>query len=134
MSVFLNALAKANGWPRGTLSAGIGVGVVCAGMATPAVGMLIDRFGVRVPIAIGAALLAAGFGVLGAMHEAWHFVVANVLLGPGFAGAAMLPITIAVTVRIPQRTALALGIVSAGASAGALVLAPGLQALIDAYG
>ncbi len=134
VSVFLNALAKANGWPRGTLSAGIGVGVVCAGIATPAVGMLIDRFGVRVPIALGAALLAGGFAVLGTMTEAWHFIAANVLLGPGFAGTAMLPITIAVTVRVPDRTAFALGLVSVGASAGALVLAPGLQALIDAHG
>ena len=49
VSVFLNALATANGWPRGTLSAGIGVGVVFAGFATPLVGLLIDRFGVRVP-------------------------------------------------------------------------------------
>lgn len=134
VSVFLHELARANGWPRGTLSAGIGVGVVCAGIATPAVGVLIDRFGVRVPIGLGAVLLAAGFVVLGAMTEAWHFIAANALLGPGFAGTAMLPITIAVTVRVPDRTAFALGLVSVGASAGALVLAPGLQALIDVYG
>jgi predicted MFS family arabinose efflux permease len=57
-----------------------------------------------------------------------------VLLGPGFAGAAMLPITVAVAVRIPDRTALAIGLVSAGASLGALVLAPTLQALIEARG
>jgi MFS family permease len=134
VSVFLNALATANSWPRGTLSAGIGVGVVCAGFATPLVGLLIDRFGVRVPIAVGAACLAAGFGLLSAMSEPWHFVAANVLLGPGFAGVAMLPITIAVTVCVPDRTALALGIVSAGASIGALLLAPALQALINAQG
>jgi len=134
VSVFLNALATANGWPRGTLSAGIGVGVVSAGLATPLVGLLIDRFGVRVPIAVGAACLAAGFGLLSVMSEPWHFVAANVLLGPGFAGVAMLPITIAVTVCVPDRTALALGIVSAGASIGALLLAPALQALINAQG
>ncbi len=134
VSVFLNALATANGWPRGTLSAGIGVGVVAAGLATPGVGILIDRFGVRVPIAIGAALLAGGFGVLFAMTAPWHFVAANVLLGPGFAATAMLPITIAVTVRVPDRTAFALGVVSVGASAGALLLAPTLQAVIDARG
>ncbi len=122
--MFLNALATTNGWPRGTLSAGIGVGVVSAGLATPLVGLLIDRFGVRVPIAIGVACLGAGFGSLAAMSEPWHFVAANVLLGPGFAGVAMLPITIAVTVRVPDRTALALGLVSAGASLGALAARP----------
>jgi MFS family permease len=134
VSVFLNALTQANDWPHATLSAGIGVGVVCAGLATPVVGLLVDRFGVRVPIALGVACLAGGFGILMAMREAWHFVAANVLLGPGLAGSAMLPITIAVTVRVPDRTALALGVVSVGASAGALVLAPALQALIEAHG
>ncbi len=134
VSVFLNALATANGWPSGTLSAGVGVAVVSAGLATPIVGLLIDRTGVRVPIAAGTACLAAGFVVLSAMTEPWHFVAANVLLGPGFAGVAMMPITIAVTVRIPDRTAFALGLVSVGASLGALLLAPALQALIDAQG
>jgi predicted MFS family arabinose efflux permease len=134
VSVFLNALAKANGWPKGILSAGIGVGVVAAGLATPGVGVLVDRFGARLPIALGAGLLAAGFVVLFAMSEPWHFVAANVLLGPGFAATAMLPITIAVTVRVPHRTAFALGVVSVGASMGALLLAPSLQMLIDAYG
>jgi predicted MFS family arabinose efflux permease len=39
-----------------------------------------------------------------------------------------------VTVRVPDRTALAIGLVSAGASLGALVLAPTLQALIETRG
>jgi MFS family permease len=134
VGVFLHALAKENGWPHSTLSAGIGVGVVCAGLATPLAGVLVDRFGVRVPIALGAGVLATGFGILLAMRAPWHFVAANVVLGPGFALAAMLPITIAVTVRIPGRTALALGLVGVGSSLGALVLAPAIQALVDAFG
>jgi hypothetical protein len=68
------------------------------------------------------------------MRAPWHFVAANVVLGPGFALAAMLPIPIAVTVRVPGRTTLALGLVGVGSSAGALVLAPAVQALVDARG
>jgi MFS family permease len=96
VSVFLNALSVAEGWSRKTLSAGISVGVISAGLFTPVVGVLVDRFGVRVPMALGAALLALGFGVLAGMTRPWQFVAANVLLGPGFASAAMLPITVAV--------------------------------------
>jgi hypothetical protein len=38
VSVFLNALAAANRWPSGTLSAGVGVGVVSAGRRRPSSG------------------------------------------------------------------------------------------------
>jgi predicted MFS family arabinose efflux permease len=134
VSVFLNALSDAEGWTRRGLSAGISVGAVGAGLFTPVAGALVDRFGVRVPMTLGVALLAGGFGILSVMNQPWHFVAANVLLGPGFTSAALLPITIAVTICVPDRTALALGIVGVGSSAGALVLAPAVQIVVDAIG
>jgi MFS family permease len=134
VGVMLNAISAAEGWSRATLSAGVSVGALGAGLFAPVVGLLVDRFGVRTPMALGSALLAAGFAVLVSMREPWHFVAANALLGPGFAAAAMLPITVAVTTRLPGRAAFALGIVGVGSSAGAFVLAPSLQALVDAVG
>ncbi|MCP5060160.1 MAG: MFS transporter [bacterium] len=134
VSVFLNELSSSEGWSRQGLSTGIAVGAVTAGLVTPGVGWMVDRYGVRVPITIGTAFLAGGFGVLIGMSEPWHFVVANLLLGPGFAFGAMLPVTVAVTVLVPHRTALALGIVTMGSSLGALVLAPVVQELINALG
>jgi MFS family permease len=134
VSVFLHALAEAEGWPLQTLSSGIAAGAVCAALSTPLVGAGVDRWGVRVPMTIGCALLAGGFVVLGLMNQPWHFVAANLLLGPGFAACALLPITIAVTIMVPGRTALALGIVGAGASAGAMVIAPAAQLMVEAFG
>lgn len=134
VGVFLNALSVAMGWSRSSLSLGVSLGAASAALSTPFVGMLIDRFGVRVPVAIGTALLGVGFSVLMVMEAPWHFIAANLILGPGFAACALLPITIAVTIRVPHRTTLALGIVAAGASAGALVLAPGMQAVVEAFG
>jgi MFS family permease len=134
VSVFLNAIAIATDWSRSGLSLGVSVGAVMAAVSTPVVGALVDRHGVRVPMVAGVGLLAVGFSILAAMHAPWQFVVANVFLGPGFAACALLPITVAVTLHVPERTALALGIVGAGASAGALVLAPVAQAVIQTLG
>lgn len=134
VSVFLNALSEAEGWSRRALSLGISVGAVGAGLSTPLVGLLVDRSGIRVPMLGGVGLLAAGFGILATMTEPWHFVAANALLGPGFAACAMLPITVAVALGVPEGRALALGVVGAGASAGALVLAPFLQGLVATLG
>jgi predicted MFS family arabinose efflux permease len=134
VSVFLNAIAASTNWSRSALSLAVSIGAVSAALSTPLVGVAVDRYGVRVPMLIGAGLLAVGFGVLVVMTDAWQFAAANVFLGAGFAACALLPITVAVTVCVPQRTALALGIVAAGSSAGALVLAPAFQAVIDAIG
>ncbi len=134
VSVFLHALAEAEGWPLKTLSSGISVGAVVAAFSTPLVGMAVDRWGVRAPMSVGCGFLAGGFLVLAVMSQPWHFVAANLLLGPGFAALALLPITIAVTILIPGRTALALGIVSAGSSVGAMVIAPLAQLMVEAFG
>lgn len=134
VSVFLHAIAKATDWSRSGLSLAVSIGAVSAALSTPLVGAAVDRYGVRVPMAAGVALLAVGFGILIVMQAAWQFAAANVFLGAGFAACALLPITIAVTVHVPGRTALALGIVTAGSSVGALVLAPSFQALIEAIG
>src|SRR5512147_2475092 len=134
VSVFVNAITKATDWSRSGMSLGVSVGAVMAALSTPFVGLSVDRYGVRVPMAVGVLLLAVGFLILVGMHEPWHFVAANVALGPGFAACALLPITVAVTIRIPERTTLALGIVAAGSSAGALALAPALQAITETFG
>ena len=134
VSVFLNAITKATDWSRSGLSLGVSVGAVMAALSTPVVGILVDRYGVRVPMTAGVILLAVGFLILVGMHEPWHFVAANVALGPGFAACALLPITVAVTIRIPDRTTLALGIIGAGSSAGALALAPALKVVTETVG
>ncbi len=134
VSVFMNAIARATDWSRSGLSLAISVGALSAALSTPFVGVAIDRFGVRVPMLSGVALLAAGFCILIVMDAAWQFAAANVFLGAGFAACALLPLTVAVTVQVPRRTALALGIVTAGSSAGAFVLAPVSQLAINALG
>ena len=134
VSVFVNAITKATDWSRSGMSLGVSVGAVMAALSTPFVGVLVDRYGVRLPMTVGVLLLAVGFLILVGMHEPWHFVAANVALGPGFAACALLPITVAVTIRIPERTTLALGIIAAGSSAGALALAPALQAITETFG
>jgi len=134
VGVFINGISAATHWSRTSLSLGVGVGAVMAALSILPAGMLVDRFGVRVPMLAGVASLAVGFVILMLMQQPSHFLFANFFLGPGFAACALLPITIAVTICIPERTTLALGIVAAGSSVGTLVLAPALQALIEATG
>ena len=134
VSVFVNAIAATTDWSRSQLSLAVSVGALSAALITPLVGAAVDRFGVRVPMTAGVVLLACGFSMLPIMHAAWHFVAANVFLGAGFGACALLPVTVAVTVRVPERTGLALGLVTAGSSLGALVFAPSAQMLVELFG
>lgn len=134
VGVFINAITHADGWGRSGLSLGVATGAMVAAVATPIVGAGVDRWGVRVPILVGLAFLSVGFSILVVMQAPWHFVIANGFLGIGFAGCALLPLTIAITVRVRDRTALALGIAGTGASAGTLVLAPVVQSAIEGLG
>jgi MFS family permease len=134
VGVFINAIAQANGWARSALSLGVSVGAVVAALATPLVGMSIDRFGVRVPMTVGVVALAGGFVILVEMQAPWHWVAANLFLGTGFAACALLPLTVAISVCVRERRALALGIAAAGASGGALLFAPLLQLAVEGFG
>jgi predicted MFS family arabinose efflux permease len=134
ISVFIHAIAETEGWSRSSLSGGVTVAAASAAFVTPIVGVAVDRWGVRVPMTFGLFGFAAGFALLIAMTEPWQWVAAQLFFGTGFAFTAVFPITIAVTVCVKQRTALALGIVAVGSSAGTLVCAPLLQATVDSIG
>jgi MFS family permease len=134
VGVLLNAIAAETHWARSALSLAVGVGAVVAALATPAVGVAVDRVGVRAPMLAGAALLALGFALCVRMQTPWHFVAANLFLGAGFAAGALFPITLAITLRAGERAALAIGIAAAGSSLGSFALMPALQALVDAVG
>ena len=57
VGVFINAIVQSTDWARSALSLGVSVGAVTAAGATPLVGLAIDRYGVRVPIATGVLFL-----------------------------------------------------------------------------
>lgn len=134
VGIFLDAIARGLGWPHASLSLAVAVGAVTAALATPLLGVAIDRVGVRLPVLGGVAGLGAGYAILVAMREPWHFVAANLFLGVGFAAASLFPITVAITALVRERPAFALGVAATGSSAGALLLAPAVQALVEAVG
>lgn len=132
VGVFVNAVAETEHWSRSGMSTAVSVGAVTAALTTPGVGVAVDRFGVRVPIAAGLVSLLVGYAITSQMQAPWHFLLANLFLGVGFAACSPFPITIAISVRGGDRTALALGLAASGSSVGSLLLLPAVQAAVDA--
>jgi predicted MFS family arabinose efflux permease len=134
IGVFLNAIMEAEGWSSSGLSAGITIAALSAAVVTPLAGVVIDRWGVRLPMALGLGFFAVGYALIASMTEPWQWAIAQFFLGTGFALCGLLPIIVAVTVCVREHTAFAMGVVTAGASVGTLVLAPALQLLVEEIG
>ena len=134
--LFVSPLNSATGIGLAGLGLAIAAGQLAQGFAQPSVGWLADRFGARRLIQSGAVLLAATTATIAFADSLFALAVVMVLLA--FAGSAvgssnLLLAEVGRRVPLKQR-ALAFGLVSAGGSAGQMLIGPGTQLAIDLYG
>jgi MFS family permease len=114
----------------------IAVGQLGVGFAQPALGWLADRFGPRRVIATGAWTLAVATAALSISDTLLSMTAVLVVMA--VAGSAVGSNTLLLAEvgrRVPlERRALAFGLVSAGGSAGQLILGPATQYTIESQG
>jgi MFS family permease len=100
------------------------------GFALGGVGMgrLADRFGIRVPLAIGAAMLGLGYAAAAAAAAYWQFVLAQaVLVGMLGSSASFGPLVADVSHWFVRRRGIAVAIVASGNYLAGTVWPPLLQ-------
>ena len=132
---FLKPLGAAFGVDRGTLSIAVLVSFIGAGVFTPVVGRLVDRYGVRpvlLPCIIVFALAIAGLGLSPASAPA--FIVLYGLAGAISAGQTPLAYSKSVAGNFGGRRGLALGISMSGVGLGAAVVPQLAHFLITHFG
>jgi len=123
-SLFVKPLQAEFGWGRGGIMVAFTIYFLVIGMAAPAIGSLVDRYGPRRVMAIGASIAGLGFISLSLMNSLWYFYGSYILIGVGQAGAGMIPITAVVSNWFKKRRGTAIGIMATGIGAGGLVMAP----------
>lgn len=122
-------------WSRGSFAIALSIHLSFAGIATPFAGSLIDRFGPRRVMPIGALLTALALILLSQSASLWHFYVAYGLVAA--AGGSLLqhvPLTALLSNWFVRHRGMAIGIVSAGSGAGQLALLSLMQLLIKNIG
>jgi MFS family permease len=132
--VFLSPLAEAFGG-RGGVSVAYSSMQVAAALYGLWVGRLVDRHGARPVQVVGAIAFALGYALVARATSLWWLYAAMagpVALGSTCIGA--LPSNGAVARWFVRRRGLALGISTAGISAGGIVFAPASQYLIEHVG
>lgn len=134
-SVILVALLAEFGWSRSVLAGAFSVFTLVHGGVNPLVGALCARFKpMRVTaaggLAMGVALFADSF-ISSPLELYLFFGVATAL---AVAAGGWVPALVHVQREYPQRTGLAIGIISSGVGVGMLLVVPLTQVLIDAFG
>lgn len=134
--MFISPLNSATGIGLAGLAFALGIAQLAQGIAQVPLGWLADRYGTRRLMTGGAWLLAAAILALTVVDTlAAVAVAASLVAVAGTAVGSNSLLLAEVGRRVPlERRAMAFAVVSAGGSAGQLLIAPATQAVIDTQG
>ena len=133
--LFIKPVAETFHSDRGAASVALLAALGLAGVATPIVGRLVDRFGIRTVAVPTIALFATAIALVGeASQSIAAFVIYYALAG--LFGAVQTPLIYAraITAAFDDKRGLALGISMAGVGLGAALVPRLAQFLIDTLG
>jgi MFS family permease len=134
--IFLKPVSSDLGVTRTTLSSGLLWASVLTALATPAVGMLVDRFGNRMVMLPGIALFALSVAAL-SMMQASSLALVYILFGMAGLFAAVQTPTVYATIIckwFDRKRGLALGFAMAGTGLGVWIVPQVTSFTIGAYG
>jgi MFS family permease len=134
--VLVTEPAAGGEFSRGLLSAAYGGAVLTGGLAAIPVGRLADRHGVRLLIAVGALVGAAGLVGFSAATADWQVLALWwLVLGPASALTFYEPAYVAVQQAFaPQARAQAIAVLTLTAGLSGPIFIPATGALVDALG
>lgn len=87
MTVLGQPITEETGWSLPFVVAGLSLGLVAAGLASPSVGRMIERRGGQTVLALGSVVLAIGLLGLGLSGDPATYLVAWTIIGVGMAAS-----------------------------------------------
>jgi MFS family permease len=131
LGVFLRPLEEDMGWGRSAIGAISLTNWIVMGVGSFVSGYLSDRFGTRVVVLAGGALLGLGLVLSSQVAALWQLHVAFGILVAGGVSAFYVPLTVTAVRWFAGQRGLAAAVVSAGNGFGILALAPLSRWLIN---
>lgn len=123
-SLFVTSLEDDFGWGRGEIMAAFTIFYLVQGVASPFVGRMVDRYGVRGVISIGAFVTGLGFVLLSLVDRLWYFYLGWAVVGAGMAAMGTVPTSAAVSNWFKKRRGTAIGILTIGSGIGGFAITP----------
>ena len=120
---------------RGSTAIALSIHLILSGVAAPFAGELIDRYGPRLIMPIGAIMTGTALILLSRSMALWQVYVTFGVLGAiGCAAVHITPMTAVASNWFTRNRGLAISLVVAGPGAGQLLILPLLQGLIQRTG
>ncbi|NIO11060.1 MAG: MFS transporter [Deltaproteobacteria bacterium] len=134
-AVFYIALIEEFQWSHATVASVASANAVVYAMACPLIGWSFDRFGPRILMPVGGALIGFGLLISGLSHSIWALYFSyGILAGAGQAGLGFVSQSALISHWFLRRRGTAVGIAAMGMGLGALILVPLSQMLIAQLG
>ena len=135
VAVVLPAVQADFGVARADASLPYTLMMVGFGLGSILMGRLADRFGVTVPLLIGATGLAAGFSVAALSGSIWVFAVAHgLLIGLFGSSATFSPLIADTSLWFVRRRGIAVAICASGNYVGGAIWPPVVQHFVETVG
>ena len=123
------------GWSRGFMSSGGALALVVVALLAPVAGNLADRHGPRPLLTAGLLAVGAGMALISVMDQPWQFLLGfGGLAAFGFGTVAIQVVATAVSLVFERNRGLAVGIATAGSTAGQLLVIPLLALVLQSTG
>lgn len=132
--VFIGPLEAEFGWSRASLGIANALCALLSAITLPFVGLLMDKFGVRRPLALALCLFALNVAAIGQSSSLGMFIALTALTG--MTGAAQSPIGYvkSIATYFDKRRGLAIGIAMSGIGIGTALIPQYAQWLIGSFG
>jgi MFS family permease len=132
--VFLKPIADDTLWGVDKLSWAGAISSLAAGIATPAVGYVVDRYGSRAVMLPGAVCASASFLLMGRVSSIYQMYFLFLIFGLGLAMTTMLPTQTLVSRWFERKRGRAMGLLTMGGALGGMLWMPAVNWLIESLG
>jgi sugar phosphate permease len=131
LGLYVRPLEEEFGWSRAEVSIGFSAGILVSGLAGPAIGRWVDRFGPRSSVIVGSILAALTFQLLAATSTLWQWYLFSAINAAARQMMFFIPFQ-ALTARwFDRRRGAALSVLGVGFSLGGFLILPLLALVIE---